>query len=163
MGDLAGPVYGAARFSQILADDGFPIAGQAPFGSLFNPNRIDKIWRLSLGLGYRWSEQMVVKSEYSFERGDRIDGASLSDRDVFCSIHKTMNCIILVLENPYFDKTDEKGRYLIPNVPAGTYTLRAWHERMPAQTRNRSRSYRRDRRSRFPDGHQGTSRFLISP
>ena len=55
--------------------------------------------------------------------------------DVFCSIHTAMNCIILVLENPYFAITDTRGRFTIPNVPAGTYKLKAWHERLPAATR----------------------------
>ncbi len=55
--------------------------------------------------------------------------------DVFCSIHASMNCIILVLENPYFAATDEKGAYTIANVPTGTYKLKAWHERLPAQVR----------------------------
>lgn len=54
--------------------------------------------------------------------------------DVFCSIHTTMNCIILVLENPFYAATDARGRYTIANVPAGTYKLKAWHERLPAQT-----------------------------
>jgi plastocyanin len=53
--------------------------------------------------------------------------------DVFCSIHKDMHCVILVLENPYFASTDNQGRYKIVNVPAGTYKLRAWEERMPGQ------------------------------
>jgi len=55
--------------------------------------------------------------------------------DVFCSIHAAMNCIILVLETPHFSATDEKGRYAIANLPPGTYTLKAWHERLPSQTR----------------------------
>lgn len=54
--------------------------------------------------------------------------------DVFCSIHANMNCVILVLENPYFAVTDARGHYVITNVPPGTYKLKAWHERMPAQT-----------------------------
>jgi plastocyanin len=54
--------------------------------------------------------------------------------DVFCAIHAKMSCIILVLENPYFAKTDEKGRFAIPNVPAGKYRLVAWQERLFSQT-----------------------------
>ena len=55
--------------------------------------------------------------------------------DVFCSIHSTMSCIVLVLKNPYFAAANGKGVYSITNVPAGTYKLKAWHERLPSQTR----------------------------
>ena len=55
--------------------------------------------------------------------------------DVFCSIHANMHCIVLVLENPYFAVADDRNRYSITNVPAGTYKLKAWHERMPVQVR----------------------------
>jgi plastocyanin len=54
--------------------------------------------------------------------------------DVFCSIHTRMNCVVLVLENPYFANTNDKGRYAITNVPAGVYKLKAWGERLPSQT-----------------------------
>ena len=52
--------------------------------------------------------------------------------DVFCSIHSNMHCIVLVLENPYFASTDENGNFKIPDVPPGTYKLKAWQERLPA-------------------------------
>jgi plastocyanin len=55
--------------------------------------------------------------------------------DVFCSIHKNMSCIVLVLENPYFASADENGNYKIENVPPGKYELKAWHERLPADER----------------------------
>lgn len=55
--------------------------------------------------------------------------------DVFCSIHSTMHCIVLVLENPYFIATDENGHYSITNVPAGTFKLKAWHDRLPSQVK----------------------------
>ena len=53
--------------------------------------------------------------------------------DVFCSIHANMNCVVLVLENPYFAATDLRGHYAITNVPPGKYNLVAWHERVPRQ------------------------------
>lgn len=55
--------------------------------------------------------------------------------DVFCAIHSQMHCIILVVPNPFFTKVDANQRYVIPNVPAGTYKLRVWHERLPSLTK----------------------------
>jgi plastocyanin len=52
--------------------------------------------------------------------------------DVFCSIHANMHCVVLVLENPYFASTDGDGRFVIKDVPAGIYKIKAWHERLPA-------------------------------
>ncbi|MDA0346980.1 MAG: carboxypeptidase regulatory-like domain-containing protein [Verrucomicrobia bacterium] len=51
--------------------------------------------------------------------------------DVFCSIHSQMNCIVLVMPNPWFATSDRRGNYEIKNVPPGTYQLKAWHERLP--------------------------------
>jgi plastocyanin len=55
--------------------------------------------------------------------------------DVFCSIHSQMNCVILVLKSPFFAATDKSGRFKIENVPAGTYPLKAWHERLPFESK----------------------------
>jgi plastocyanin len=55
--------------------------------------------------------------------------------DVFCSIHANMSCVVLVVPNRHFAMTNGKGVYTITNVPAGTYTLKAWHERLPTQSR----------------------------
>jgi plastocyanin len=55
--------------------------------------------------------------------------------DVFCSIHAKMHAIILVLPSPYLAKVSARHRYTIADVPAGTYPLRAWQERLPAQER----------------------------
>ncbi len=40
-----------------------------------------------------------------------------------------MSAYIVVAETPYFAVTDADGNYKIENVPPGTYTLNAWHER----------------------------------
>ena len=52
--------------------------------------------------------------------------------DVFCAIHSQMHCIILVVPNPFFAKADANQTFVIKDVPAGTYQLRAWHERLPS-------------------------------
>jgi len=72
--------------------------------------------------------------------------------DVFCSIHTSMNCIILVLENPHFAATDEKGRYTIADVPAGAYKLKAWHKQLPGQVRDITVEEKEETRADFTLG-----------
>lgn len=55
--------------------------------------------------------------------------------DVFCAIHSQMYCIILVVPNPFFAKVDANRTFTIKGVPAGTYKVRAWHERLPSQVK----------------------------
>lgn len=47
---------------------------------------------------------------------------------VFCDIHAHMNAFILVFSHPYFAVTDTEGRFRLPGVPAGTYTVVGWHD-----------------------------------
>ena len=54
---------------------------------------------------------------------------------VFCEIHAHMSAYILVFSHRYFAVTDEDGRYRIPSVPPGTYSIVAWHEAMTPVTR----------------------------
>jgi len=48
---------------------------------------------------------------------------------VFCHIHSDMSAVILVLDNPWFTVPDADHRYRIGDIPPGSYTLVAWHER----------------------------------
>jgi len=48
---------------------------------------------------------------------------------VYCNIHPQMSGVVLVRDNPYFAKTGEDGSFGTPDVPAGKYVLKAWHER----------------------------------
>ena len=45
-----------------------------------------------------------------------------------CDVHKWMGAWVIVVENPYYAITDENGVFKIDEIPAGKYTLRAWHE-----------------------------------
>jgi plastocyanin len=47
---------------------------------------------------------------------------------VFCEIHSHMSAFILVFNHRYFAVTAPDGRYQIPRVPPGRYTLDAWNE-----------------------------------
>ena len=47
---------------------------------------------------------------------------------VVCDTHAWMLAYIHVFDHPYFAVTDERGIFTISNLPAGTYTLKAWHE-----------------------------------
>jgi len=47
---------------------------------------------------------------------------------VFCDIHSHMSSYILVFSHPFFALTNAEGRFAIPDVPVGTYTLRVWSE-----------------------------------
>ena len=53
---------------------------------------------------------------------------------IYCNIHARMVAYVLALETPYHAQPGADGRYVIPNVPAGTYRLVAWHERAPQVT-----------------------------
>lgn len=48
-----------------------------------------------------------------------------------CNIHDNMAAWVLVVETPYFGKTNTAGDVVLPNVPAGNYRLRTWHAGLP--------------------------------
>ena len=52
---------------------------------------------------------------------------------VKCNIHSWMHAFIGVLENPYFNVSGEDGSFTIANLPAGTYTLAVWQEKLGSQ------------------------------
>lgn len=47
---------------------------------------------------------------------------------VRCEIHTNMHAVIVILENPYFAVTDDKGAFTIKGVPPGKYKIYAFHE-----------------------------------
>ena len=47
-----------------------------------------------------------------------------------CDVHPWMSAWVGVLPHPFFAVTDSTGVYSIANLPAGTYTIEAWHEKL---------------------------------
>ncbi len=46
-----------------------------------------------------------------------------------CNVHAEMSASIVVLNNPFFSKTGNDGKFSITNIPPGQYTLKTWHEK----------------------------------
>jgi plastocyanin len=49
---------------------------------------------------------------------------------VYCHIHSQMSALIRVFDHPWFTIPNEAGEFSIEDVPAGEYSLVAWHERI---------------------------------
>jgi plastocyanin len=47
-----------------------------------------------------------------------------------CNIHDIMVAWLLVVDTPYYTRTDRGGTALLPRVPPGDYTLHTWHAPM---------------------------------
>lgn len=87
------------------------------------------------------NSDFIYHNVFSLSRASRFDlgryaaGRSKSVRmdrpgvvRVFCDIHSHMNAFILVFNHPFFDVTDPDGRFALPSLPAGSYTLVGWYE-----------------------------------
>lgn len=69
----------------------------------------------------------VKELEVTFDRSERIR--------VGCDVHMWMGGWIVVAKHPYYALTGKDGAFRLENVPAGTYTLQVWHEKLGRQER----------------------------
>ena len=51
-----------------------------------------------------------------------------------CNVHPWMHAYAGVVEHPFFSVSGADGSFAITGLPAGTYTLEAWHETYGTQT-----------------------------
>jgi Carboxypeptidase regulatory-like domain len=54
---------------------------------------------------------------------------------VKCNIHSWMQAYFVVLKTSHFAVTGNDGRFTLPALPAGTYTITAWHETYGTRSR----------------------------
>lgn len=54
--------------------------------------------------------------------------------ELACGIHPWMHAYVAVDDSPYAAVTDAAGRFDIEGLPAGTYTLEAWHPTLGAKS-----------------------------
>jgi len=51
-----------------------------------------------------------------------------------CNVHGWMHASVGVMSHPFFATSGEDGSFTIRGLPAGTYELEAWHEKLGTQT-----------------------------
>ncbi|MBI4373049.1 MAG: carboxypeptidase regulatory-like domain-containing protein [Candidatus Omnitrophica bacterium] len=53
-----------------------------------------------------------------------------------CDVHFWMSAYLHVLSHPFFAVTGEDGSFTIQDLPAGTYTIEVWHEKLGTQSQS---------------------------
>ena len=48
--------------------------------------------------------------------------------EISCYVHPWQHAYIYVFDHPYAAVTNERGEFVIRDIPPGTYTVEAWHE-----------------------------------
>lgn len=72
----------------------------------------------------------IPKYSRGKSQGEQMDHEGVVE--IFCGLHPRMNAYIVVVGNDFFTMADGAGRFTLKNVPAGNYTLKAWHPRLKA-------------------------------
>ena len=49
---------------------------------------------------------------------------------IYCLLHEWMRAYVLIVDTPYFSKTDATGAASLNGLKEGTYEIRAWHPDM---------------------------------
>ena len=86
----------------------------------------------------------MPKANQEFNNGQPIQGMKMThtftSQEVMvpfkCDVHGWMNAYVGVLPHPYFAVTKDDGSFELKDLPAGTYTIEAWHEKLGTQTQS---------------------------
>jgi plastocyanin len=66
-----------------------------------------------------------------------------------CDVHSWMHAYIGVVNNPYFAVTGGGGTFELKDVPPGTYTIEAWHEKLGHSTQTVTLGNKDSKKIRF--------------
>ncbi len=78
----------------------------------------------------QFNEGQPVQGMVSTKKFDKPEPAPFK---VKCDVHGWMKSWMIVLPHPYHGVSAMNGTYTIPNLPPGTYTIVAWHEKYGRQ------------------------------
>jgi len=69
--------------------------------------------------------------------------------EVKCDVHGWMSGWIVATANPYFAVTDNSGNFKLTDVPAGSYTVEVWHEKLGKSTQKVTVKAKEDAKAGF--------------
>ena len=71
----------------------------------------------------------VTEAEYTFDKEELMF-------KIKCDVHPWMSAFVGVMTHPFFDVTDTDGKFEIAGLPAGTYEIEVWHEKLGTQSKS---------------------------
>lgn len=117
--DQKGCMY-VPRVLAMMADQPFEVHNEDQTIHNVHPmSRVNRAWNRSEPVGDPPIEATFTKPELAIP--------------IACNIHPWMRAYLFVFANPYFDITPKSGDFALKNLPPGTYTIEAWHERFGTQ------------------------------
>jgi hypothetical protein len=78
---------------------------------------------------------VIDMAQPGFKKTIRVTIAKPEAIKVTCDAHNWMQGWWYATPNPYYAVTDARGHYLISGVPAGTYSIQVWQEKLAVETR----------------------------
>ena len=109
-------------------DENFvPRVVAVPVGSVVEFPNDDPIYHNVFSLS-RAKEFNLGRYPRGHSRSERFDRPGIVK--VFCEIHSHMTATVMVFNHPWFAVPDDKGLFALPEVPAGSREIVAWHERL---------------------------------
>ena len=86
----------------------------------------------------------MPKGNSEFNNGQPIQGMKMTHtfdkKEVMvpfkCDVHGWMNAYVGVLDHPYYAVTKDDRKFELANLPPGTYTIEAWHEKLGPMTQS---------------------------
>ena len=69
--------------------------------------------------------------------------------EIKCDVHGWMSGWLVSTANPYFAVTDNSGSFKLTDVPAGSYTVEMWHEKLGKSTQKVTVKAKEDAKANF--------------
>ena len=80
-------------------------------------------------LNTQFNQAMPMKGMKLSKKFDKVETFKVK-----CEVHPWMGAYIGVFNHPFFAVTDDNGNFTLKGLPAGEYTVEAWHEKYGTQT-----------------------------